>query len=325
MYQSKLNIKETEKAIKIIKTIFEEKLINNLNLSRISAPMFVKEKTGINDDLNGVEKPVSFKYKDEEIQIVHSLAKWKRMALYDYDFKLGEGIYTDMNAIRKDEELDPIHSIYVDQWDWEKIINKENRNLDYLKETVKLIYQCVKETEKEINKIYPVLENKLPEDIFFITTDELLELYPNISSKERENEISRKYKAVFLIGIGDELKNNQPHDGRSPDYDDWHLNGDILLFNEALDSAFEISSMGIRVDKESLIHQLTKKGKLERLKFSYHQMIISETLPFTIGGGIGQSRLSMYLLEKKHIGEVQASYWPDEMIEECKKNNIILL
>ena len=325
MYQSKLNLIETQKAIKVIKNIFEDKIAKRLNLTRVSAPMFVEKNSALNDDLNGIEEPVSFKILDKNIEIVHSLAKWKRKALYDYRFDKYQGLYTDMNAIRKDETLNNTHSLYVDQWDWEKIISKEDRNIEYLKKVVKDIYKCLVETEKEVNKLYNKLENKLPEDIYFITSEDLLKMYPNLTSKERENAITRTKGAVFLIGIGNELSDGKPHDGRSPDYDDWKLNGDILLYNPVLDEAFEISSMGIRVDSKSLVEQLTKRNKKEKLKHYYHKMILDDVFPLTIGGGIGQSRLSMFLLEKKHIGEVQSSYWPDEIRKNCEKENIILL
>ena len=325
MYQSKLNLIETQKAIKVIKNIFEDKIAKRLNLTRVSAPMFVEKNSALNDDLNGIEEPVSFKILDKNIEIVHSLAKWKRKALYDYKFDKYQGLYTDMNAIRKDETLNNTHSLYVDQWDWEKIISKEDRNIEYLKNVVKDIYKCLVETEKEVNKLYNNLENKLPDDIYFITSEDLLKMYPNLTSKERENAFVRTKGAVFLIGIGNELSDGKPHDGRSPDYDDWKLNGDILLYNPVLDEAFEISSMGIRVDSKSLVEQLTKRNKEEKLKHYYHKMILDDVFPLTIGGGIGQSRLSMFLLEKKHIGEVQSSYWPDEIRKNCEKENIILL
>jgi aspartate--ammonia ligase len=323
----KLGIKETQIAIKILKDFFERELAKRLNLMRVSAPLFVRPETGLNDNLSGVEKPVSFNITkhDVKVEIVQSLAKWKRMALQVYGFKAGEGLYTDMNAIRPDEKLDHTHSIYVDQWDWEKVINREDRNEDYLKETVKTIFEVFKETENRINGIYPVFQWKLPDDIFFVTTQELEDMYPNKTPKERENLICEEYKAVFLMKIGKKLKSGKPHDGRSPDYDDWELNGDILFWNPVLMEALELSSMGIRVDKESLKKQLEAAGAQDRLNREYHRLLLEEKLPFTIGGGIGQSRICMYFLEKRHIGEVQASVWTDSIVEECRKNNIFLL
>jgi len=327
VYMEKLGIKETQIAIKILKDFFERELAKKLNLMRVSAPLFVRPETGLNDNLNGVEKPVSFNIRNHgiEVEIVQSLAKWKRMALKVYGFKAGEGLYTDMNAIRPDEKLDHTHSIYVDQWDWEKVINKEDRTEGYLKETVETIFEVFKETENRINGIYPVFQWKLPEKIYFITTQELEDMYPNNTPKEREHLICEKHKAVFLMKIGKKLKSGKPHDGRSPDYDDWELNGDILFWNPVLGEALELSSMGIRVDKESLIKQLESAGALDRLNREYHRLLVEEKLPLTIGGGIGQSRICMYFLEKRHIGEVQASVWSDSMIEECRKNNIFLL
>lgn len=323
----KLGIKETQIAIKILKDFFERELAKRLNLMRVSAPLFVRPETGLNDNLSGVEKPVSFNITkhDVEVEIVQSLAKWKRMALKVYGFKAGEGLYTDMNAIRPDEKLDHTHSIYVDQWDWEKVINSEDRTEDYLKETVKKIFEVFKETENRINGIYPIFQWKLPESIYFITTQELEDMYPNNTPKERENLICEKHKAVFLMKIGKKLKSGKPHDGRSPDYDDWELNGDILFWNPVLLEALELSSMGIRVNKESLKRQLESAGALDRLNREYHRFLVEEKLPLTIGGGIGQSRICMYFLEKRHIGEVQASVWTDSIIEECRKNNIFLL
>jgi aspartate--ammonia ligase len=322
-----MDIKETQIAIKIIKDFFEKGLSDRLNLIRVSAPLFVKPETGLNDNLSGVEKAVSFNMRkyNQEIEIVQSLAKWKRMALKWYGFKVGEGIYADMDAIRPDEELDSIHSIYVDQWDWEKIISKENRNEEYLKKVVKIIYGVFKETEEKINKIYPFLEDKLPEEILFITSQQLEDMYPNKSPKERERVICKKHRAVFLMKIGGKLKSGFPHDTRSPDYDDWELNGDILFWNPVLQDALELSSMGIRVDKESLEKQLKIAGAEDRRNLSYHKMLLENKLPLTIGGGIGQSRICMFFLEKKHIGEVQASVWTDEIIRECKLENIFLL
>ncbi|WP_236915201.1 aspartate--ammonia ligase [Clostridium sp. Cult2] len=323
----KLNVKGTQIGIKIIKDFFERELAKKLNLIRVSAPLFVRPESGLNDNLSGVEKAVSFNMRkyNEEIEIVQSLAKWKRMALKRYGFKIGEGIYADMDAIRPDEILDNIHSIYVDQWDWEKVISKEDRNEEYLKKTVEAIYQVFKRTEKKINSIYPFLENKLPERIKFITTQELEDKYPDKSPKDREHLICKEHKAVFLMQIGGKLKSGNPHDGRSPDYDDWELNGDILFWNPVLGEALELSSMGIRVDEKSLEEQLKIAGAEERKKLTYHKMLLEGKLPLTIGGGIGQSRICMYFLEKKHIGEVQASIWTDNIIEECEMEDIFLL
>lgn len=322
-----LDIRETQVAIKIIKDYFEKELANKLNLIRVSAPLFVKPETGLNDNLNGVEKPVSFNMRkyDMNVEIVQSLAKWKRMALKTYGFKIGEGLYTDMNAIRPDEILDSIHSIYVDQWDWEKVISKEERCEEYLKKTVITIYEVFKETEKRINNLYPIFRYKLPEKIKFITTQELEDMYPTKTPKERENMICEKYKAVFLMKIGKRLKSGKPHDGRAPDYDDWELNGDILFFNPILQKAFELSSMGIRVDAKALKKQLEIANALDRSELPYHKMLLEEKLPLTIGGGIGQSRICMFFLEKRHIGEVQASIWTDNIINDCIKDNIFLL
>ncbi|SHD76875.1 aspartate--ammonia ligase [Schnuerera ultunensis] len=323
----KLTVKETQIGIKVIKDFFERELAKKLNLIRVSAPLFVRPETGLNDNLSGVEKAVSFNMRkyNEEIEIVQSLAKWKRMALKRYGFKVGEGIYADMDAIRPDEVLDHTHSIYVDQWDWEKVISREDRNEQYLKKIVKEIFQVFKRTEKKINSIYPFMENKLPEEIKFITAQELEDMYPDKSPKERENLICKEYKAVFLMKIGGKLKSGIPHDGRSPDYDDWELNGDILFWNHILDEALELSSMGIRVDEKSLEEQLKIAGAEERKKLTYHKMLLEGKLPFTIGGGIGQSRICMYFLEKRHIGEVQASIWTDDIIKECKMEDIFLL
>ena len=336
-YRSILDLRETERAIKTIKDFFQINLARRLNLQRVSAPLFVKSGTGINDDLSGVEKPVTFKIKalhNEQAEIVQSLAKWKRTALAEYGFSEGEGLYTDMNAIRPDEELDNLHSLYVDQWDWEKIISKKERNLDYLIETVRQIYSVIKEAEERIFAEYPALEPTLPQDITFIHSEELEELYPQFTAKEREDAICREKGAVFLIGIGATLKSGQPHDGRAPDYDDWStptkdgkrgLNGDILVWSPVLKKAIELSSMGIRVDKEALLRQLQITGEEKRLNYSFHQKLLHDQLPLSIGGGIGQSRLCMFLLKKAHIGEVQVSIWPEEMIEEYRKNNIFFI
>ena len=326
-YVSKLNEFDTQNAIALVKEKFASELCKNLNLSRVSAPLFVKQGSGLNDDLNGVERPVSFDILEtgEIAEVVHSLAKWKRMALLKYGFPMHAGLYTDMNAIRRDEECDNIHSIYVDQWDWEKIITNEDRTEEYLKTTVKSIYSAVVETAKTIEDKYPLLDCYLPDEIAFITTQELEDKYPNLTAKQREYEAAKEYGAVFIMKIGGRLKSGQKHDGRAPDYDDWNLNGDIILYNRVLDIPFEISSMGIRVDRESLINQLKAENKEERVKYEFHQMLLSGALPLTIGGGIGQSRLCMYLLHKAHVGEVQVSIWPEKEISKCKSNGINLL
>ena len=327
-YKSILNLVETEAAIKIVKDNFERNLAANLNLIRVTAPLFVLANTGLNDDLSGMEVPVSFNVKTEEspLAIVHSLAKWKRMAITRYNLLPGAGLYTDMNAIRKDEQLDNLHSIYVDQRDWEKVITKKQRNFSYLKETVNSIYDAIKKTAKHICSIYPSLNNYFSEDIFFLTTSELANLYPNMTAKERENAICMKHGAVFLMQIGGKLQNKeQAHDLRSPDYDDWDLNGDILVYYPPLNCAIELSSMGIRVDKLSLLKQLTITNKLDRLKYQYHKMILNDQLPLTIGGGIGQSRLCLIMLNKVHIGEVQSSYWDEVNLKFARKRNITLL
>ena len=327
-YQASLDTKETEIAIKMIKDNFENTLAKALDLTRVSAPLFVRPETGLNDNLNGVERPVSFDVKGIDggsVEIVQSLAKWKRMALHKYDFALNTGLYTDMNAIRRDEDLDNLHSIYVDQWDWEKAIAKSDRTLDYLKMTVRQIYKALLETEQLVADKYPGITRQLPADITFVTTQEVEDMWPSLTPKERENEIARKYGAVFLMQIGGKLKSGIRHDGRSPDYDDWQLNGDILLWYETLDRAFEISSMGIRVDEESLMQQLVLAQCENRQHLPFHQDIINKRLPYSIGGGIGQSRLCMYLLHRAHVGEVQSSIWPDDMIQTCSEHNIFLL
>ncbi len=322
-----LDIKETQIAIKLIKDYFERELAKKLNLIRVSAPLFVRPETGLNDNLTGVEKAVTFTLRKYNIkaEIVQSLAKWKRMALKTYGFNVEEGLYTDMNAIRPDEVLDHTHSIYVDQWDWEKVISKEDRNEFYLKKTVEEIYDVFKATERMINSRYPIFSNKLPEKIKFITSQELEDLYPDKSPKERENLICKKYKAVFLMKIGRKLRGGKPHDVRSPDYDDWELNGDIIFWAPFINEALELSSMGIRVDEISLKKQLEEAKALDRLELTYHRMLMEGKLPYTIGGGIGQSRICMFFLEKRHIGEVQASIWTDSIIKECQENNIFLL
>ena len=323
-----LDLKETQMAIKSLKDYFQRDLANTLNLARISAPIMVRPETGLNDNLSGVEKAVSFDIRNYKInvEIVQSLAKWKRNALHEYNFKCYEGLYADMNALRPDETLDATHSVYVDQWDWEKIISKEDRNIDFLKVIVSEIYEVFKRSEEYINQVYPyVLSKKLPDQIYFITAEDLLKLYPDASPKERERLITKEKKAVFIIGIGRDLSNGEPHDLRSPDYDDWDLNGDILFWDDVLGDALELSSMGIRVDSDSLKEQLKLSDKEERLKMDYHKNIVSNKLPYTIGGGIGQSRLCMFFLEKSHIGEVQASVWDDSTIKKAKEDNITLL
>lgn len=324
---NKLSLLDTQKAIKLAKDTFEEKLAQSLDLTRVSAPLFVYPDTGLNDNLSGVERPVSFDILDtgRVAEIVHSLAKWKRMALGKYQFPVGKGLYTDMNAIRRDEEMDNLHSIYVDQWDWEKSISKEDRNIDYLKDVVRKIVKCLSETKKIINKNFDSLKLEFCEDVYFITTEELLQKYPNFTSKERENAICKEYKTVFLIGIGDKLSNGMPHDGRAPDYDDWMLNGDILIWYEPLNRAIELSSMGIRVDKEALLYQLNEKSLNERVNLPFHKSVINNTIPLSIGGGIGQSRICLVMLEKLHIGEVQVSIWKDEDIKNLEKIGIELL
>jgi len=327
-YSSPLGIMETEIAIKSLKDFFERSLAENLNLTRVSAPLFVFPESGLNDDLNGVERPVSFgilEQNDKMCEIVHSLAKWKRNALKKYGFSVGSGLYTDMNAIRRDEETDNTHSLYVDQWDWERVINKEDRNTEFLKEIVRKIYKSLLETEEYINGLYPCLLEKLPKEIFFITSEELLRAYPSLSAKERENRLLKDKKAAFILEIGGKLSNGEKHDGRAPDYDDWSLNGDLMLYNPILEAAFEISSMGIRVDERALSEQLKIAGCEERKGLSFHSDLLSGKLPLTIGGGIGQSRLCMYYLEKLHIGEVHSSVWTKETLDICEKNGVNLL
>lgn len=326
-YKSKLGLLETEIAIKYVKDTFEKELALELNLTRVSAPLFVYPESGLNDYLNGFERVVKFDVLDikKDVEIVQSLAKWKRNSLKKYNFEAETGLYTDMNAIRRDEELDAIHSIYVDQWDWEKIIIESERTTSYLESVVRKIYKVIKTTLDKVNKKFSVLSATLPLDIFFIDSEDLLKMYPNNTPKERENLITKKYGAVFIKGIGDKLSNGMPHDGRAADYDDWSLNGDILVWNNVIDSAFELSSMGIRVDDKSLKDQLIKKNEEYKLENEYCQNIINKRLPLTIGGGIGQSRLCMFMLEKAHIGEVQVSVWKDEYLEYLEKKNIHLL
>ena len=323
-YHSILNLVDTQIAIKLIKDTFERELAKELDLMRVSAPLFVESNTGLNDNLNGYEKPVDFIVNEngQDLEIVQSLAKWKRYALKKYDI---DGLYTDMNAIRRFEDLDNMHSLYVDQWDWERRLLPEERNVKTLKRIVKKIYKAFLKTYRLLIKKYPELSNDFPKDITFVTTKQLEAKYPNLSRKERENAIAKEYGVVFLMQIGANLKDGKPHDGRAADYDDWKLNGDILLWYEPLQIAFEISSMGIRVNKDSLIKQLKAKGEMSKVNLPYHQSILNEDLPLSIGGGIGQSRLCMYLLKKIHIGEVQSSYWPEEDIKEFKKHNVDLL
>lgn len=326
-YSPSLGIRETEIAIKIIKDFFERHLAQALKLTRVSAPLFVRPETGLNDDLNGVERPVAFDVKDtgETIQVVQSLAKWKRMALYRYGFEQGEGLYTDMNAIRRDEDLDNLHSIYVDQWDWEAIIGRDERHHEKLKSIVEKIYAVFRATEKQVAEFYPQIEPFLPEKITFITTQELADLYPGMTGKEREDAITKEKGAVFLMEIGDKLASGERHDGRAPDYDDWSLNGDILFWYPVLGKALELSSMGIRVDKFALLDQLKKASAMHKLEQPFHRMLADETLPQTIGGGIGQSRICMFFLRKAHIGEVQAGIWPDHMIQAWEQAGVSLL
>ena len=327
-YTPEIDYMESQRAIKKIKDFFQQELAYGLKLRRVSAPLFVAPETGLNDNLNGVERTVSFTVKDmdeKEVEIVQSLAKWKRMALGRYGFKPGTGLYTDMNAIRRDEELDNLHSIYVDQWDWEKVIRKEDRTTEYLHRTVVTLYNALKNLNDFVNRHYNELRTDLPNEIFFITSQELEDMYPDLDAKGREDAITKEKRAVFIEKIGGALKSGEKHDGRAPDYDDWELNGDIILWNDVLERSFEISSMGIRVDEEAMDRQLSIAGADDRRDMEFHRMILNKELPYTIGGGIGQSRLCMYFLRKAHIGEVQASIWPDEMIRTCAENDIFLL
>ena len=327
-YKSELNLYETQIAIKTVKDFFQTLLAERLHLLRVSAPLFVAPESGLNDNLNGVERPVTFDIKCEdnrEAEIVQSLAKWQRYALKKYGFSIGEGLYTDMSAIRRDEETDNIHSIYVDQWDWEKIISKEDRNLDTLKEAVRTVYKVLRKTEKYMSIHYDYIEEILPHDIFFITTSELEEMFPDYSPKEREYYIAKAKGAVCIMQIGGVLENGEPHDGRTPDYDDWALNADIIVYYPVLDIALELSSMGIRVDKKALLSQLKEAGCPERAELAFHKAIINEELPYTIGGGIGQSRICMFFLRKAHIGEVQCSLWPEDVMAQAKENGLQLL
>ncbi|MDR2913805.1 MAG: aspartate--ammonia ligase [Tannerella sp.] len=336
-YKQTLMPETTELAIQMLKRTFQEKLTQKLHLRRVTAPLFVLSGTGINDDLNGIERAVRFPIRcmgDKQAEVVHSLAKWKRMKLAAYQIAPGYGLYTDMNAIRSDEDLDNLHSLYVDQWDWEKTINPGDRNVDYLKRTVRNIYTILKEMELVVYEQFPHITPTLPEDITFIHAEELLQMYPDISPREREMKASEKFGAIFLIGIGGKLSNGEKHDGRAPDYDDWStpnddgylgLNGDIILWNKILKTSFELSSMGIRVDKEALEYQLEISNCLERAELTFHKALLNGQLPSSIGGGIGQSRLCMFFLQKAHVGEVQASIWPEDQIRICEKNNIFLL
>ena len=331
------SVENTEKAIKAVKDMFQDNLSAQLALLRVTAPMVVLSGTGLNDDLNGVESPVSFEVKDldrRRAEVVHSLAKWKRMKLAQMNVQKGRGIYTDMNALRPEEELDNIHSIYVDQWDWEKVIGREDRSLSYLKKIVRRIYEAIKVTENKLYVEFPQIEPMLPEDVFFIHSEELLKRYPGLTPKEREDAVVKEHKAVFIIGIGGVLSDGKPHDGRSADYDDWStlneegyegLNGDLLLWNPVLESAFEISSMGIRVDADALKRQLELRGEEEKSSLLYHRELIEGRLPYTIGGGIGQSRLCMFLLRKAHIGEIQSSLWSEDMRVKCHEAGIDLV
>ena len=327
-YHSALNLYDTQVGIKLVKDAFQGLLSERLNLLRVSAPLFVDPTSGLNDNLNGVERPVSFDIKEQDgrkAEIVHSLAKWKRYALKRYGFQYGQGLYTDMSAVRRDEITDNIHSIYVDQWDWEKVISKEERNLEFLKSTVRSVYNVLRKTEKYMAIQYDYIHEILPTDIFFITTQELEDMFPEYSPKEREYYITKAKGAVCIMKIGDLLESGEKHDGRAPDYDDWELNADILVYYPVLDIALELSSMGIRVDKDSLKSQLEKAGCLERAELPFQKAILNEELPYTIGGGIGQSRICMFFLRKAHIGEVQCSLWPEEIVEEAAKGGINLL
>ena len=327
-YHSELNLHDTQIAIKTVKDFFQNLLSQRLNLSRVSAPLFVDPDSGLNDNLNGVERPVTFDIKEQngrEAEVVQSLAKWKRYALKKYGFSYGEGLYTDMNAIRRDEITDNIHSIFVDQWDWEKIIKKDERTIATLMDTVKVVYKCLRKTEKYMAIQYDYIEEILPHDIFFVTTQELADMFPDNTPKEREYYIAKAKGAVCIMKIGDVLENGERHDGRAPDYDDWSLNADIVVYYPVLDIALELSSMGIRVDKKALLSQLKKAGCEERKDLPFQKAIINEELPYTIGGGIGQSRICMFFLRKAHIGEVQSSLWSEDMIAQCEENGVQLL
>ena len=326
-YKTPLSVYEMQRAIEFIKSNFQTNLSNALNLRRVSAPLFVEENSGLNDNLNGVERPVGFDIPDvgENGQVVHSLAKWKRLALKRYEFNVGKGLVTDMNAIRRDEELDNLHSVYVDQWDWEKVIDRSDRNIDYLKHTVRDIVNAVTETADALNIAFPSLHNRLPREVLFLTTQELEDMYPALTPKERENAVCREHGVVFLMQIGKTLRSGIRHDGRAPDYDDWELNGDILYWNPLLERAFEISSMGIRVDEESMDRQLRLAGCDDRRALPFHKMLLNGELPLTMGGGIGQSRVCMLLIGTAHIGEVQVSMWDEETRRTCEEKGILLL
>ena len=336
-YTSPLDLRQTELAIKCVKDFFQSNLSAELRLRRVTAPLFVLKGMGINDDLNGIERPVTFHIKDlneAEAEVVHSLAKWKRITLADYGIEKGYGLYTDMNAIRADEELDNIHSLYVDQWDWELVIDESQRNIAFLQEVVKRLYAVLVRTEYALYEMFPSITPILPASIFFIHSEELLQMYPDKTPKERENLITKKYGAVFIMGIGGQLSNGEKHDGRAPDYDDWTtpnedgyngLNGDLLVWDDVLGMALELSSMGVRVDKKSLAHQLEITGQQNRMQFYYHKRLAEGSLPLTLGGGIGQSRLCMFMLRKAHLGEIQASIWPEDMRQACKQAGIHLL
>ncbi len=327
-YQSRMSVRETEKAIKFVKDAFQRNFVRYFGFERVSAPLFVESRSGVNDDLNGVERAVRFDVLEQdgkEAEIVHSLAKWKRIALARYGFRCGEGIYTDMNAIRRDDKCDNVHSIYVDQWDWEMVISREQRTVEFLKMVVSRIVGAIADTLAETKKAFPVIDLDLKRDVTFITTEELAERYPDLDAHARETAVTKEFGTVFLMGIGRALKDGKPHDGRAPDYDDWALNGDILFYDEILGESLEISSMGIRVDGDSLKSQLEIAGATARLAFDYHRQIVADELPLTIGGGIGQSRLCMLLLQKAHIGEVQVSLWPEEMRKRCAAAGIHLL
>jgi len=326
-YKMPLTNNELQRAIEFIKSDFQKNLSSNLNLHRVSAPLFVDGSTGLNDNLNGVERPVTFDIPDvgTEGQVVHSLAKWKRLALKRYEFKSGTGLYTDMNAIRRDEIVDNLHSIYVDQWDWEKHIDRQSRNIQYLKDTVRSIVTAICDTSADLRKQFPVLTFRPDRDVYFITTQELEDRFPNLTPSERETELCRKHHTVFLMQIGRKLNSGKPHDGRAPDYDDWELNGDILMWNPVLERSFELSSMGIRVDESALDRQLTESGCDDRRKLPFHQMLLNGELPQSIGGGIGQSRLCMLLIGTCHIGEVQVSLWDKETIRACQAADVTLL
>ncbi|MEE1028983.1 MAG: aspartate--ammonia ligase [Agathobacter sp.] len=327
-YKSELNLHDTQVGIKTVKDFFQGMLSQRLSLTRVTAPLFVDPNTGLNDNLNGYERPVAFGIKEQDdkiAEVVHSLAKWKRYALDKYGFEVGEGIYTDMNAIRRDEDTDNIHSIFVDQWDWEKVIRKEDRNIEFLKDTVRTVYKCLRKTEQYMAIQYDYIDLILPKEISFVTTGELEEMYPDCTPKEREYNYCKEKGAACIMQIGDKLASGEPHDGRAPDYDDWALNADIVVYYPVLDIALELSSMGIRVDKDALLSQLAKAGCNERAELPFQKAIIEEKLPYTIGGGIGQSRICMFFLRKAHIGEVQSSLWPADVVEECANKGVQLL